>query len=65
MAGEAKAAMRTVPQHIGVGIKHLWRGAWTNARIDFSWAWERLTRTGDYRPNGEFERVHKIRLTGR
>lgn len=59
--GEAKAAVRTVVQHIGKGISHAVRGYWTNARIDLSWAWEHLTRTGDYAPGGEFERQHGVR----
>ena len=61
-AGERRAATRTVAQHLGKGGAHLWRRRWTNARIDFQWAWERLTRTGDYAPGGEFERQYGVTL---
>lgn len=54
-AGERRAAHRSVAQHVGKGLRHLAQQRWTNARIDFSWAWERLTRTGDYAPGGEFD----------
>ena len=53
--GEARAAKRTVPQHLGAMIRNLWRGN-GNAKYDRKWAWERLTRTGDYAPGGYFER---------
>ena len=59
-AGEARAAKRTVLQHIGTMIRNLWRGS-DDAKYDFKWAWERLTKTGDYAPGGYFER-HDIRI---
>lgn len=59
--GERRAAHRTVMQHIAKGVRHVARRRWTNARIDFSWAWERLTRTGDYKPGGEFETQYGIK----
>lgn len=52
-AGEENAARRTVAQHLLKGLKNLCRGN-DNARFDFGWAWERLTRTGDYARNGAF-----------
>jgi len=52
-AGEERAARRNVVQHLMKGLQNLWlRNG--NARFDFKWAWERLTRTGNYAPNGEF-----------
>lgn len=54
--GEDRAARRTVVQHIGKGLLNVARGRWGNARFDFRWSWERLTRTGDYAPNGYFDR---------
>jgi hypothetical protein len=57
-AGERRAAHRSVAQHVQMGLRHVGQRRWTNARIDFSWAWERLTRTGDYSPGGEFERQY-------
>jgi hypothetical protein len=56
-AGELRAARRTVFGHSCRGLKNLLRGRWWQARMDFSWAYERLTRTGDYQPGGEFERL--------
>jgi hypothetical protein len=53
--GELKASRLTVLQHIGRGFRNLWRGN-SNFRFDFAWAWERLTKTGDYAPNGYFQR---------
>lgn len=56
MAGEEVAARRTVMQHLGHGIWRVLRGRFGFAtRMDFVWAWERLTKTGDYAPGGEFE----------
>lgn len=52
-SGEARAARRTVWQHLWTGAKHAVQGS-ANARFDFQWAWERLTRSGDYAPGGEF-----------
>lgn len=52
-AGEERAARRTVLQHVAKGLRNLWNRN-SNACFDFKWAWERLTRTGDYARNGEF-----------
>ena len=52
-AGEAKAAKRSVIQHIGSMFRNL-RKRNGNAKYDFKWAWERMTKTGDYAPNGYF-----------
>jgi len=51
--GEAEAARRTVIQHILRGFRNLAKQT-GNARFDFAWAWERLTSTGDYAPEGYF-----------
>jgi hypothetical protein len=52
-AGEARAARRTVLQHLSSAYRNLWRRN-GNAKYDIKWAWERLTKTGDYAPNGYF-----------
>lgn len=56
-AGEIKALKRTVLQHLAKAVRNIWRGSWMAARIDLMWAWERLTRTGDYRPGGYADRT--------
>lgn len=53
--GEERAAKRTVIGH----IKKAWenyRAGSRNWRYDLKWAWERATRTGDYKRNGYFDR---------
>lgn len=52
--GEATAANRSVLEHLGRGIQNLAKGS-PNARFDLVWAWERLTRTGDYSRGGYFD----------
>ena len=54
-SGEERAARRTVWQHISKAFDHALDGLWGNVRIDLSWAWERLTTTGDYPPQGYFD----------
>jgi hypothetical protein len=49
--GEARAARRSVLQHLAKALSHIGQ---TNFRYDIKWAWERLTRTGDYAPGGYF-----------
>lgn len=53
---EANAARRTIVQHAARGVKNALRGDFGSAKIDFTWAVERLTRTGDYRKGGVFDR---------
>jgi len=60
--GERRAAQYSVTQHCIKGFSSLVRGYRTEARIYFRWAWERLTRAGDYAPGGEFERIHGVQL---
>jgi hypothetical protein len=55
---ERRAAHRSVVQHVGSSLAAASRGDWTGARIFLCWAWERLTKTGDYAPGGEFERQY-------
>ena len=52
--GEVRAAKRTVIQHIAKAMQNIKAGSryW---RTDLKWAWERLTRTGDYRKDGYFD----------
>jgi hypothetical protein len=54
-AGEARAAKRSVVQHLGRGVRNLLKRN-PNWRYDFAWARERLTKTGDYAPGDYFER---------
>lgn len=56
--GERRAAQRSVAGHLARSFVCLWRGHWESARICRAWAWERLTRTGDYAPGGTFEREY-------
>lgn len=59
MAGEERAARRTVLRHLGHGLWRVMRGHFGfGTRMDFVWAWERLTKTGDYAPGGEFDRQY-------
>jgi hypothetical protein len=60
--GELRAARRTVAQHLGTALRHLRERRPDLARFDLSWAWQRLTRTGDYTPRGYFEREYGLRL---
>jgi hypothetical protein len=57
-AGELKAARRTVAQHIAKAARNLRRGRWDFVRHDLTWAWQRLTGTGDYRPGGYLDNEH-------
>lgn len=58
-AGEEKAARRSVMQHVFHGLGKVVRGRFDfGTRMDFTWAWERLTKTGDYAPGGEFDRQY-------
>lgn len=56
-AGEVRAAKMSVLQHLSKAITNARRGAWWNAKIDVKWAYERLTRTGDYRRDGYFDKM--------
>lgn len=60
-AGERRAAERTILQHVAHGFGRVLRGRFDfGTKMDFVWAWERLTRTGDYRSGGVFEREYGI-----
>lgn len=56
-AGEARAAKRTVRQHLVKALVHWRRRDWWKARYDLRWAWERFTMTGDYAKGGYFEEM--------
>jgi hypothetical protein len=56
--GERKAAMRTVLEHLAAMLRNVSRRKWDHARFDFKWAFERLTRSGDYAREGYFWREH-------
>lgn len=56
-SGEERAAKRTSWQHVHTGLWHVWTRQWLYAKFDLTWAWQRLTRTGDYRTGGTFDRA--------
>lgn len=53
--GEERAAKRTVAQHLMKACRNVLSGHWLYAKFDLSWAWQRLTRTGDYAAGGPFD----------
>lgn len=55
--GEKRAASRGVIEHIIKGLKNISTGS-LNFKYDFKWAWQRLTKTGDYSRFGYFEREY-------
>jgi len=61
-AGERRAAMRTVLEHILSASVNVRRRYWFGAKCDITWAWQRLTRTGYYKPGGIFERDYGIKV---
>lgn len=54
--GEERTAKRTVFQHIKKGLLNVRVGNYEYCKYDFLWAWQRLTRTGDYREGGTFDK---------
>ena len=54
-SGESKAANRTVFQHLKTAIKNAQAKQYEYAGYDLKWAWQRLTRTGDYSKDGYFD----------
>jgi hypothetical protein len=57
LKGEEKAASRTVAQHLLTALSKLFRySRWWTLQYDLKWAKERLTRTGDYKKGGYFDR---------
>jgi len=56
MSGEERAAKSTVRQHLMKFVRNLIRRKWFYAKCDIRWAWQRLTRTGDYRTGGYFDK---------
>jgi hypothetical protein len=55
--GEKRAAKRTTLEHVAKGIRNILEGS-KNYQFDFRWAMQRVTRTGDYAPNGYFEKEY-------
>ena len=53
-AGEIRSAKRTVFQHIGNAIHNICIGN-RHWLTEFQWAWERMTKTGDYSKDGYFD----------
>jgi len=53
--GERRAACRTVVQHLLKCVRNLVRCRLRYARFDLRWAFQRLTRTGDYAKDGYFD----------
>ena len=54
-AGEERAAKRSVLGHLLKMCWNLRRRKWWQASCDLTWAWQRLTRTGDYATDGTFD----------
>jgi hypothetical protein len=54
--GEERAAKRTTLQHLAKFWENIRHGNYEYSRYDLSWAWQRLTRTGDYARGGVFDR---------
>lgn len=59
--GERKLANRSVVQHLLNGAYHVATWRWFYASVDFTYAWQRLTRTGDYKSGGYLERQGHFR----
>jgi len=57
LQGELRAAKRTAWQHFVNGLGKIHEPKrWWQVRYDWSWAWQRMTRTGDYAEDGTFDR---------
>jgi hypothetical protein len=57
-SGELRAAQRTAAQHLSQAWRNIAKRKFSNARYDLSWAWQRLTGSGDYAPGGYFDREY-------
>lgn len=55
-SAEERASKRTVIQHLYYSLRSLCARQFIDSRIYLEWAFERLTRTGDYRKGGTFDR---------
>lgn len=63
--GEVRAAQRTVVQHLRKALQNAKIKRWDYVRYDLRWAWERLTRTGDYGKRGYFAEMGvPVRIPG-
>ena len=56
-AGDQRLGRRTTLQHWTHAIGSLWERKWWRAKIDLKCGWERLTRSGEYAPGGEWEHL--------
>ncbi len=54
-AAEERAYRSSISAHLCRAFRHLRAREWREARYRLSWAFERLTKTGDYTPGGYFE----------
>jgi hypothetical protein len=55
--GEQRAAQRTVLQHVAKALHNARINRWNYVRYDLTWAWQRLTHTGDYAKRGYFSEM--------
>lgn len=53
--GEERAAKRSVLEHMAKAVENVRKRRWQYAYYDITWAWQRLTRTGDYSKGGTFD----------
>jgi len=60
--GERRALQRSILQHLLSAVANVPRRQWFGVRCDVTWAWQRLTRTGYYKPGGICEREYGIRV---
>ena len=51
-AAERRALQRGVIGHLAAALSRVAHRDWFGARVCVCWAWERLTKTGDYAPGG-------------
>jgi hypothetical protein len=52
---EVRVAKRSTLRHIFNGLRNLASLNFTYAKYDLQWAFERFTRTGDYKKDGYFD----------
>lgn len=60
-SGELRAAKRPVMQHIKMALTNVIKKN-RNWKYDIRWAWERATRTGDYKSGGYLEQEHGMEI---
>ncbi len=57
-AGELTACKRSVFEHVKTGVFNMRHRQWSNARIEWEWAWERFWGSGDYIRGGYFDKEY-------